>query len=48
MPADQEGQIYDLKSGKKGIRWYDEHGIRRRQSPFESKSEARRWFRASS
>jgi hypothetical protein len=41
MPAVQRGQPYKLKSGKGwGLRYYDENGVRRRQSPFQSKSAA--------
>src|SRR5919109_2521437 len=41
MPAVQRGQPYRLKSGKGwGLRYYDENGLRRRKSPFPSKSAA--------
>jgi integrase len=41
MPAIQRGQPYKLKSGKGwGLRFYDEDGVRRRKSPFPSKSAA--------
>jgi integrase len=41
MPAVQRGQPYKLKSGKGwGLRYYDENCVRRRQSPFPSKSAA--------
>lgn len=41
MPASQRGQPYKLKSGKGwGLRYYDENGVRRRKSPFPSKSAA--------
>jgi hypothetical protein len=41
MPATQRGQPYKLKSGKGwGLRYYDENGVRRRKSPFPSKSAA--------
>src|SRR5918999_2574119 len=41
MPAIQRGQPYKLKSGKGwGLRYYDEDGVRRRKSPFPSKSAA--------
>jgi hypothetical protein len=45
MPAVQRGQAYKLKSGQWGIRYYDANGIRRKQSPFPSKSAAFAWFR---
>jgi integrase len=44
MPAEQEGSLYKTSSGF-GIRWRDEHGQRRRQAGFSSKSAARKWFR---
>jgi len=41
MPAVQRGQPYKLKAGKGwGLRYYDENGVRRRKSPFPSKSAA--------
>jgi integrase len=43
MPAEQRGAIYPTAKGY-GIRWYDEHGVRRRRAGFKSKSEARAWF----
>lgn len=44
MPADQRGSVYSTANGY-GIRWYDEHGQRRCQAGFPSKSAARAWFR---
>jgi hypothetical protein len=43
MPAEQRGSIYKTATGF-GIRWRDEHGVRRRQAGFKSRSEARSWF----
>ena len=43
MPAEQRGSVYTTANGF-GIRWRDEHGRRRRQAGFPSKSAARRWF----
>ena len=43
MPADQRGHVYTTSRGF-GIQWRDEQGVRRRQSGFMSRSEARRWF----
>ena len=45
MPAVQEGQPYRLRDGQWGIRYYDAEGVRRRKSPFPTKSAARRWYR---
>jgi integrase len=46
MPAIQRGQPYKLKSGKGwGLRYYDENGVRRRKSPFPSKSAALEHYR---
>jgi len=44
MPADQHGQPYRTQKGW-GLRWYDEHGRRRRRSGFESRSAALAWYR---
>jgi integrase len=43
MPAEQRGSVYPAGKGY-GIRWRDEHGTRRRQAGFKSRSEARSWF----
>jgi integrase len=43
VPAEQRGSTYPTARGF-GIRWYDEHGVRRRKAGFKSKSEARSWF----
>jgi hypothetical protein len=43
VPADQRGHVYKTNDGY-GIQFRDEHGTRRRQSGFTSRSEARRWF----
>jgi integrase len=43
MPAEQRGSVYSTGKGY-GIRWYDEHGARRRKAGFKSRSEARCWF----
>jgi hypothetical protein len=40
MPAEARGSVYATSRGY-GVRWYDEHGIRRRKAGFKSKSEAR-------
>jgi integrase len=45
MPATQHGQPYRLGTGKWGLRYYDENGMRRRKSPFPSKSAALRHYR---
>jgi hypothetical protein len=44
MPAEQQGQVYATGRGY-GLRYYDEHGKRRRKAGFKSRSEARAWFR---
>jgi integrase len=44
MPAKQQGQI----SGKPGayrLRWYDQDGGRHTKQPFQSKTDARTWYR---
>jgi integrase len=43
MPAEQRGSVYATSSGY-GIRYRDEHGRRRRQAGFPSRSAARKWF----
>src|SRR5919109_983398 len=46
MPAVQRGQPYKLKADKGwGLRYYDENGVRRRKSPFPSKSAALAHYR---
>lgn len=42
MPAETRGSVYKLKDGW-GIRW-PEDGERKHQSPFATKTAARRWF----
>ena len=45
MPAVQRGQPYRLGPRRWGIRYYGPDGVRRRQSPFDSRSEALAWYR---
>src|SRR4051794_38732976 len=45
MPAIQRGQAYRLAPGKWGLRYYDADGVRRRKSPFPSKSAALAHYR---
>ena len=45
MPATQRGQAYRLGPNKWGLRYYDTNGLRRRKSPFPSKSAALRHYR---
>jgi integrase len=45
MPATQRGQAYRLGPNRWGLRWYDAGGVRRRKSPFPSKSAALAHFR---
>jgi integrase len=45
MPATQRGQAYKISSCKWGLRYYDQDGVRRRESPFPSKSVALAHFR---
>lgn len=45
MPAVQRGQAYKLGKGRWGLRYYDVAGVRRRKSPFPSKSAALDHFR---
>jgi hypothetical protein len=40
MPPTQRGQAYKLGKGRWGLRWYDAGGVRRRKSPFPSRSVA--------
>lgn len=45
MPATQRGQAYRLAPNKWGLRYYDADGVRRRKSPFPSKSTALAHYR---
>jgi integrase len=45
MPAIQRGQAYRLGPNRWGLRFYDAEGVRRRKSPFPSKSAALCHFR---
>jgi integrase len=45
MPPVQRGQAYRLAPGKWGLRYYDTDGVRRRKSPFRSKSAALAHYR---
>ena len=45
MPATQRGQAYRLGPNKWGLRYYDTAGVRRRKSPFSSKSAALTHYR---
>jgi integrase len=45
MPPTQRGEAYRLGSGKWGLRFYDADGVRRRASPFASKSAALAHYR---
>jgi integrase len=45
MPPTQQGQAYRLAPGRWGLRYYDAAGVRRRQSPFPSKSAALKHYR---
>jgi integrase len=45
MPAIQRGQAYRLGPNRWGLRYYDADGVRRRRSPFPSKSAALAHFR---
>jgi integrase len=45
MPPIQRGQAYRLAPGKWGLRYYDAEGVRRRKSPFASKSAALTHYR---
>jgi integrase len=45
MPPVQRGQAYKLGTGQWGLRYYDAQGVRRRKSPFPSKSAALAHYR---
>jgi hypothetical protein len=45
VPSTQRGQAYKLSSGRWGLRYYDAHGVRRRKTPFPSKSAALAYYR---
>jgi integrase len=45
MPATQRGQAYRIGPNRWGLRFYDRDGLRRRKSPFPSKSAALAHFR---
>jgi hypothetical protein len=45
MPPTQRGQAYKLGPGKWGLRYYDQAGVRRRKSPFPTKSAALQHYR---
>ena len=45
MPATQRGQAYRLGPNRWGLRYYDAAGVRRRKSPFPSKSAALTHYR---
>src|SRR4051812_17239761 len=45
MPATQRGQAYKLGPNRWGRRFYDAEGVRRRKSPFASKSAALAHYR---
>jgi integrase len=45
MPPIQRGQAYRLGPNRWGLRYYDAAGVRRRKSPFPSKSDALRHYR---
>lgn len=45
MPATQRGQAYRLGPTRWGLRYYDAEGVRRRKSPFPSKSAALAHYR---
>jgi integrase len=45
VPAIQRGQAYRIRPNKWGLRYYDENGVRRRKSPFTSKSAALAHYR---
>lgn len=45
MPPMATGQPYRLAPNRWGLRYRDADGVRRRQSPFPSKSAALRWYR---
>src|SRR5215212_3740387 len=43
MPAVQRGRVEKLPSGRWSVRFYDEHGARKRQGGFDTKTAARQW-----
>jgi integrase len=45
MPATQRGQPYRLGPNKWGLRYYDEDGVRRRKSPFPTKTAALKHYK---
>jgi hypothetical protein len=45
MPPTQHGQPYRLGPTRWGLRFYDAEGVRRRKSPFPSKSAALQYYR---
>jgi integrase len=44
LPSAQRGRVEKLPSGRWSARFYDEHGQRRRQGGFGTKTEARDWL----
>jgi integrase len=44
MPARQRGRLEKLPSGRWSVRYYDEHGARKRQGGFATRSEAGKWL----
>jgi integrase len=44
MPPANQGSVYQLGPRRYGIRYIGPDGVRRKQSPFASKTEAREWF----
>jgi integrase len=44
MPARQRGRLEKLPSGRWSVRYYDEHGARKRQGGFATRSEAGAWL----
>ncbi len=45
MPPTQRGQAYKIAPGRWGLRYYDLDGVRRRKSPFATKSAALQHYR---
>ena len=45
MPQVQRGSVYKLRNGMWGLRYYDAAGVRRRRSPFPTKSAALHHYR---
>jgi hypothetical protein len=45
MPTTQRGSAYRLGPNRWGLRYYDAEGVRRRKSPFPSKSAALQHYR---